>query len=77
MVENPPANPGDIRHSDSIPGSGGSPGGSWQPTPGFLSGEPMDGGAQWPTVHGVYRVGRDGSNLAPTAHTLHLTRPGR
>ena len=40
MVKNPPANAGDIRDQDSIPGSGRSPGGgAWQPTPVFLPGE--------------------------------------
>ena len=27
----------------------------WQPTPGFLPGNPMDRGAWWATVHGVAR----------------------
>ena len=37
MVENPPANAGDVRDKDSIPGSGRSPGGGHgQPTPVFL-----------------------------------------
>ena len=40
MIKNPPANTGDIRDMDSIPGSGRSPGGrAWQPTPVFLPGE--------------------------------------
>ena len=36
VVKNPPANAGDIRNMDLIPGSGISPG---QPTPVFLPGE--------------------------------------
>ena len=40
VVENVPANAGDIRDMDSIPGSGRSPGGrAWQPTPVFWPGE--------------------------------------
>ena len=35
VVENPPANAGDIRDMGSIPGSGKSAGG-WQPTPVLL-----------------------------------------
>ena len=39
-VKNPPANAGDIRDSDSNPGSGKIPlGRAWQPTPVFLPGE--------------------------------------
>ena len=40
MVKNPPANTGDIRDTDSIPGSRRSPGGgNGNPTPVFLPGE--------------------------------------
>ena len=42
MVKNLPANAGDVRDVDSIPGSLRSPGGgqgAWQPTPVFLPGE--------------------------------------
>ena len=40
VVKNPPANAGDMRDVDLIPGSGRSPGGrAWQPTPVFLPGE--------------------------------------
>ena len=38
MVKNPPANAGDIRDADSVPGSRRSPGGG-QRTPVFLPGE--------------------------------------
>ena len=38
----------------SIPGSGRSPGeGNGNPLQYFCLGNPMDGGAWWPTVHGV------------------------
>ena len=40
MVKYPPANAGDTRDMDSIPGSGRSPGvRKWQPTPVFLPGK--------------------------------------
>ena len=40
MVKNLPANAGDVRGTDSIPGSGRSPGKFWLPIPVFLPGEP-------------------------------------
>ena len=39
LVKNLPANAGDIRDVGSIPGSGRSPGGGWQPTSVLLPGE--------------------------------------
>ena len=39
LVKNLPANAGDIRDVGSIPGSGRSPGGGWQPTLVFLPGK--------------------------------------
>ena len=54
MVENPPANTGDIRDVDSIPGSGRSPGGGCgDALQYFFLENPMDRGAWWATVHGV------------------------
>ena len=43
MVKNLPANVGDVRTADLIPGSGRSSGGgrAWQPTPVFLPGESL------------------------------------
>ena len=54
MVKNPPANAGDLRNRDSIPGSGRSPGGG-PGNPLQYSGleNPVDGGAWRATVHGV------------------------
>ena len=50
VVKNPPANVGDIRDMDSIPGSERSPGeGNDHP----LQYSAMDRGAWWATVHGV------------------------
>ena len=40
VVENPPANTGDIGDTGSIPGSGDPWRRVWQPTPVFLPGEP-------------------------------------
>ena len=37
MIKNPPANAGDRRDVDSIPGEGRSP--AWQPTPVHVPGE--------------------------------------
>ena len=54
VVENPPANTGDIRDSSSIPGSGRSPGGGHgNPLQYSWLEEPMDRGAQQATVHRV------------------------
>ena len=39
MLKNPPANTEDSGDESSIPGSGRSLGGGWQPTPVFLPGE--------------------------------------
>ena len=51
MVKNPPANAGDV---DSNPGSGRSPGkGNGNPLQFSCLGNPVDGGAWQPTVHGV------------------------
>ena len=51
MVENPPANAGNI---GSIPGSERSPGeGNGNPLQYSCPENPMDGGAWWSTVHGV------------------------
>ena len=54
VVRNPPANAGDIRDMDSIPGSGRSPGGGHgNPLQYSCLENPMDGEAWWATVHGV------------------------
>ena len=54
LVKNPPANAGDTRDADSIPGSGRSSG-EGRSDPGQYSclENPMDKGAWWATVHGV------------------------
>ena len=54
VVKNPPANTGDARDVDSIPGLGRSPGeGNGNPLQNSCLGNPMDKGAWWATVHGV------------------------
>ena len=54
MVENLPANAGDIRDAGSIPGSGKSPGeGNGKPLQCSCLEHPMDRGAWRATVHGV------------------------
>ena len=54
LVKNRPANAGDIRNSDSIPGLGRSPGGGHSnPLQYSCLENPLDRGAWWATVHGV------------------------
>ena len=54
VVKNLPANAGDSKDTDSIPGWGRSPGGgSGNPVQYGCLENPMDGGAWWSTVHGV------------------------
>ena len=54
MVKNSPANAGDIRDTDSIPGLGGSPGGvHGNPLQYSFLENPMDREAWWATAHGV------------------------
>ena len=54
VVKNPPANAGDIRDTDSIPGSGRSPGGGHSnPLQYSCLENPMDRRAWWATVRRV------------------------
>ena len=54
LVKNPPANDGDARDAGSNPGLGRSPGeGNGDPLQYSCMENSMDGGAWWPTVHGV------------------------
>ena len=54
VVMSPPANAGDIRDVDSIPGSGRSPGEeNGTPLQYSCLGNPMDRGTWQPTVHEV------------------------
>ena len=57
MVKIPPANSGNVRDSDSVPGLGRSPGeGNGNPLQYSCLENPMDRGARWATVHRVARV---------------------
>ena len=57
VVNNPPANAGDM---GLIPGLGRSPGeGSGNPFQYSCLGNPMDRGPWWTTVQGALRVGHD------------------
>ena len=63
-VKNLPANAGETRNLGSIPGLGRSPeGGHGNPPQYSCLENPMDRGAWQTAVHGVTRVGHDGSNL--------------
>ena len=54
IVKNLPANAGDPKDADSIPGSGRSPGiGNGNPLWYFCLENSMDRGARWATVHRV------------------------
>ena len=54
VVKNPPANAGDKKDEDSIPGSGRSPrGGNGNPFQHSYLENPMDRGAWWATVHRI------------------------
>ena len=54
VVKKSPANAGDIRDADSIPGSGrSSGGGNGNPLQYSCLENPMDRGASWAMVHGV------------------------
>ena len=56
-VKNAPANAGDVRDSDSIPGSGRSPGvENGNPLQYSCLGNPMGRGAWWAIVHGVEKA---------------------
>ena len=70
VVENPPANVGDIRDSGLIPGSGRSPGGGHgNPLQCSCLENPMDRGAWRATIH---RVARSWTQLKQlSTHTLH------
>ena len=58
VVKNPPANAGDTRDMDLIPGSGRSPGGrNGNPIQYTCLENPMDRGGWWGAVHGVAESG--------------------
>ena len=56
VVKNPPARAGDLRDTDSVPGSERSPGeGNGNPFQYSYLGNPMDRGASRAIVHGVIK----------------------
>ena len=60
VVKNLPANSGDARDADSIPGSGRSPGeGAGSPPQCSCLENPEDRGAWWATVHGAAETWHD------------------
>ena len=60
VVNNPPANYGDIRDASAIPGSGRSPGGKHgNPLQYSCPENPMDRAAWWATVHGATKSQRE------------------
>ena len=72
VVKKQPANAGDKRDVDSIPGSGRSPGGGHGNQLQYSCLEnPMDRGAWWTTPHGSQRVGHNwrDNTLSTHAHT--------
>ena len=53
MVKNSPANAGDVRDTDSVPGMGRSPGGGHGNSLQYCLENAMDRGAWWAMVHRV------------------------
>ena len=69
VVKNPPANAGDIRDMDSIPGSGRAPGGGHgNPLQYSCLENPMDRGAWQYTIH---RVTKSRTRLKPLSTHVH------
>ena len=58
VVKNLPANAGDIKDVDSIPGSGRSPGEEQATHSSSLAWESMDRAAWWVIVHGGHKIVR-------------------
>ena len=64
-VKNPPANAGDARDADLIPGSGRSPGeGNGNPLQDSWLENSMDRKAWWTQSVGVQRVGQDSTHAS-------------
>ena len=72
MVQNPPANAGDIRDVSSMPGSQRSPGGGHSnPFQYFYLENPMDRGAWRATVH---RITKSRTQLKQLRMHMHIER---
>ena len=68
LVKNPPADAGDTRDMNLIPGSGRSPGeGNCNPLQYSCLENSMDRGASWVTV---YRVAKSWTRLSVHTHTV-------
>ena len=71
VVNNPPANAGNVRDVGSIPGSGRSPrGGHGNPLQYSCLENPIDRGVWWATVH---RVAKSWTRLK--RHSMHTQNP--
>ena len=69
VVKNSPANTGDLRDADSVPGSGRSPGAEYgNPLQSSCLENPVDRGAWWATVHGVAKGQMRLNDLHTHAH---------
>ena len=74
VVNNPPANAGDIRDADLIPRLGRSPGeGHSNPRQYSCLENPMDRGT-WATVHSVTKTQTQVKQLSTPAHNLPMVR---
>ena len=74
VVKKLPANAGDARDADLIPGSGRSPGGGHgNPLQYSCLENPMDRGVWWATVHGVSKSWTGQKQMSMHAHTAFVT----
>ena len=72
VVENPPANAGEVRDLGSIPWSGRSPGaGQGNPLQYSYLKNPMDRGAWWATIHDATKSGTLLKQLSTDAHKYY------
>ena len=69
VVKNPPANAGDVRQADSIPGLGRSPGvGNVNLLQYSCLENPIDSGAWWATIHRAVK-----SQTQLSIHTMEFS----
>ena len=69
VVKNPPANAGDVREADSIPGLGRSPGvGNVNLLQYSCLENPIDSGAWWATIHRAVK-----SQTQLSIHTMEFS----
>ena len=73
VVKKPPANPGNVRDSGSVPGLGGSPGGGHgNPLQYSCLENTMDRGAWWAIVHGVAKSWTWLKQFSTHARTVYM-----